>query len=410
MRKYLGNKYIFWLIGLGGAAILILAGAIGAAPSILFPMAVVAAVVSCFWALQRVVSAADGWQKEARAREAESTALRAELIQQQASFEDAAKEREAISSVTAELLGMEDTFEYGLNELAGSLSAVGKEIQASRTQTTEVGRLARSVNEGLETTVIGLEETNEFFSGISSLTGQLNDVIRTISMMTTKTRQTTTLVAGIGSSFAEKIDAHQAFTGDIVRFISMIEKIAARTNLLALNATIEAASAGEAGKGFAVVASEIKELSRQTTLAAHQIRDDIEKMVESNYEVAQSMDTLTVTMEGMMELANASSAAVEQQTATTSRIAMMLSSGALKLQESMPMIAKIKGSMREVDRGVERLSMAITAVATDSDRNAATIQLLDEYLHTWHQISQRFKDDPTHDKGDQSPTQPASPS
>ncbi|OAN81292.1 hypothetical protein A8B78_09105 [Jannaschia sp. EhC01] len=52
-----------------------------------------------------------------------------------------------------------------------------------------------------------------------------------------------------------------------------IAGIAKQVNILAVNARIEAARAGDAGRGFAVVAEAINALSKQTTLAANDVRD-----------------------------------------------------------------------------------------------------------------------------------------
>ena len=78
----------------------------------------------------------------------------------------------------------------------------------------------------------------------------------------------------------------------IHRFVEMIEKIAAQTNMLALNATIEAVRAGEAGKGFAVVAGEVKALSLQTQVAVRSIGESIQEILENSRSVADRMQDL----------------------------------------------------------------------------------------------------------------------
>lgn len=69
-----------------------------------------------------------------------------------------------------------------------------------------------------------------------------------------------------------RLDILDGAAAQIGAMASMIEAIAARTNMLALNATIEAARAGEAGRGFAVVAGEVKALSHQTSGVTEEIR------------------------------------------------------------------------------------------------------------------------------------------
>jgi methyl-accepting chemotaxis protein len=60
--------------------------------------------------------------------------------------------------------------------------------------------------------------------------------------------------------------------------LGVIQKISRATTTLALNAKIEASRAGEHGAGFQVVADEVRELSRQSDVAARDIGQKIEQL------------------------------------------------------------------------------------------------------------------------------------
>lgn len=167
---------------------------------------------------------------------------------------------EKLTLVINEILNTEELIEAGSSNVSSASSQIA-------TGANEQAASIEEVSASMEEMTANVNQNNENANTAEKIALQASDGI-------TKGNK----------SFQFTIDSMR----NIAEKITIIGKIAKKTDVLAINAAIEAARAGEHGKGFAVVASEIRKLAENSQVAANEI--DI--LVTSSLKVAEDSEKL----------------------------------------------------------------------------------------------------------------------
>jgi methyl-accepting chemotaxis protein len=239
-------------------------------------------------------------------------------------------------------------------ELASVSATVSSSAEESAAQAQVVAAAAEQISHNIATVAAGGEQMGSAIREIASSANQATDVAG---------RAATT--ADAAGATVTKLGASSEEIGKVVR---MITSIAEQTNLLALNATIEAARAGEAGKGFVVVANEVKELAQAAARATEDISARVDATQADVQASVEAINEITEVVRQINDIQLVISAAVEEQTATTSEMVRNVnevSTGSNEIASNVTGIATAAGETTSSAAQTAQAAEELARIAAD---------------------------------------------
>lgn len=269
-----------------------------------------------------------------------------------------------------------------INNILSELPQVVTESSASAGMLRESAQNARVSIDKMNVSLEGMDSSTKDMSisvkNVATAIEQLNASINEVAKNCHKEYSISEDANKQSKNALETIDSLGIAAKDIDRITIVIEAIAGQIDLLALNATIEAARAGEAGKGFSVVASEIKELARQTAIAAKEIKSKISAMQNSTDSSISAIRSIAKVIDEVSCISKTIVSSVEEQSFTTKEIANQISHTkdsattiSKGISSSADEISAVASNMRHVDQvankneeSVEKSKSVVTQLST----------------------------------------------
>lgn len=327
-------------------------------------------------------------------------------------------EAEQLQTIGREMSANMDETDSAIHEISGSIDSVRNQMQEQAAAVTESLATIEQISRNIENLSRHIDEQStsvtQSSSAVEEMVASIHSVDQTLESNARRSRElvqeSRTGVAKI-HEFTRLVEVIARKSHGMLDAISVIENIAAQTNLLAMNAAIEAAHAGEHGRGFAVVASEIRKLAEGSSAQSKSIGEVIRDITESIDHALQlstisekSIEAIIQGIEQMQRQEEEMKLAMSEQSSGGSQVLHVLSrsseisaevrSGSaemltgsqaiLKEMQRLNEIAgKISGSMDEMAVGAAEVSKAVESAATLSRGNK---QSADSLIHQVRQF------------------------
>lgn len=301
-------------------------------------------------------------------------------------------------------------------EISTNIESVKKQIMTQSKSIIEIGSSLQSMMRTIELLDqhidIQTHAVDESFTAVEQMSTSIGTVHDGVERNMLLLEDLSTATAKGKTVITESVNLTQAVDDSsaiLLETSSVIQNIAAQTNLLAMNAAIEASHAGEAGKGFAVVAGEIRKLAEESnqhgkniTAILKDLKVKIERVHESSLDTEKQFDTIFALVSrtknqeqdivaamnvqhDKSDLIVQSMEKVGNMTHEIQNVSQEMLKGSRSVSEEMKLLAamsdRIASSMHEMASGTAQINNTVQEVDEISRQNKASIDFLADKIN-----------------------------
>ena len=260
---------------------------------------------------------------------------------------------------------MGNGLEQLLVQLRQSLGAIGHSSQVLTSAAEDLSLLSTNMGENAEQASAQSDKASSAASQISTnarsvanASGSITADIDRIAAQVMEAAEVADQAVSVAQSTDDHVRQLSISSADIGKVLNLIANIADQTNLLALNATIEASRAGEAGKGFAVVANEVKELAKETTRAADDIRQRIKTVQNDSQSAITAIGSIRETITQISAIQHTVAESIQQQAKATGTISQSVQDTAEGSADIAESIHNIAASTQDTQRSADKVQQS----------------------------------------------------
>ena len=255
-----------------------------------------------------------------------------------------------------EIDGRMEEIELLADQQAGNIGELNDEIGDISAAVEEIAVSAETINERSD-------ETSSLTTEGERMARSLNEQIQTVHSN--------------AESVAEAVDTLRSEIEEIDEFAQSIDGIAEQTNMLALNASIEAARVDQGGEGFAVVADEVKSLAEKSREKAGEINALTASIDEAVHDVITDMEDVCKQTENGAEDARMALETFEEINRLSDELSSSIDEIAIGTSRQSESTETVAMMTDEASNKAEMISEEVTGIAEANNEVLGIIEAVD---------------------------------